>query len=79
MVTDGERTITASLIWAFGTGSRGQSYLFMQNGGYRESRVTYFSSLQNLKFTPTRALLHPRDLPEAVSRQGGAPLAPQFP
>lgn len=51
----------------------------MQNGGYRESRVTYFSSLQNLNFTPTRALLHPRDLPEAVSRQGGAPLAPQFP
>lgn len=40
----------------------------MQNGGYRESRVTYFSSLQNLNFTPTRALLHPRDLAEAVSR-----------
>jgi|SRR5579859_263835 len=68
IVTDGERTITASLVWAFGTGKLGQSYLFMQNGGYRESRVTYFSSLQNLNFTPTRALLHPRDLAEAASR-----------
>lgn len=68
IVTDGERTITADLVWAFGTGKLGQSYLFQQNGAYRESRVTYFSSLQNLNFTPTRALLHPRDLAEATSR-----------
>ena len=67
-VTDGERTIAANLAWAFGTGNLGQSYLFLQNGAYRESRVTYFSSLQNLDFTPTRALLHPRDLVEATSR-----------
>lgn len=68
IVTDGERNIKASLVWAFGTGKLGQSYLFIKNGGYRESRVTYFSSLQNLNFTPTRALLHPRDLAEAASR-----------
>lgn len=68
IVTDGERTITANLVWAFGTGNLGQSYLFLQDGGYRESRVTYFSSLQNLGFTPTRALLHPSDLAEATSR-----------
>lgn len=68
IVTDGERTITADLVWAFGTGKLGQSYLFQQNGAYRESRVTYFSSLQNLNFTPTGALLHPRDLAEATSR-----------
>ena len=68
MVTDGERTITANLVWAFGTGNLGQSYLFLQDGAYRESRVTYFSSLQNLNFTPTRALLSPHDLTEATSR-----------
>src|SRR5437762_8291443 len=68
IVTDGERTITANLVWAFGTGKLGQSYLFLQDGAYRESRVTYFSSLQNLSFTPTRALLSPRDLAEATSR-----------
>lgn len=68
IVTDGERIITANLVWAFGTGNLGQSYLFLQDGAYRESRVTYFSSLQNLNFTPTRALLHPRDLVEAMSR-----------
>jgi hypothetical protein len=67
-VTDGESTINANLVWAFGTGKLGQSYLFLQNGSYRESRVTYFSSLQNLNFTPTRALLLPHDLAEAASR-----------
>jgi hypothetical protein len=68
IVTDGERTIAADLVWAFGTGKLGQSYLFLQDGAYRESRVTYFSSLRNLHFTPTRALLSPRDLDEAAAR-----------
>lgn len=67
-VTDGESRITANLVWAFGTGKLGQSYLFLQNGNYRESRVTYFSSLENLNFTPSRALLSPHDLAEATSR-----------
>lgn len=67
-VTDGESNIATNLVWAFGTGKLGQSYLFLQNGRYRESRVTYFRSLQNLNFTPTRALLSPHDLAEAASR-----------
>lgn len=67
-VSDGERTLAADLVWAFGSGNLGQSYLFQQNGVYRESRVTFFNSLQNLHFTPTRALLSPHDLTEAMSR-----------
>lgn len=67
-VTDGEHTMVADLVWAFGTGKLGQSYLFLRDGNYRESRVTYFNSLQNLNFTPTRALLSPHDLTEAASR-----------
>jgi hypothetical protein len=67
-VTDGERTLSAPLAWAFGTGKVGQSYLFLRDGNYFESRVTYFSTLQNIHFTPTRALLKPHDLEEAMSR-----------
>jgi hypothetical protein len=67
-VTDGSRTLSAPLQWAFGTGEVGQSYLFQKNGTYFESRVTYFSTLQNLHFTPTRALLSPHDLEEAMAR-----------
>lgn len=70
-VTDGERTLSAPLLWAFGTGKVGQSYLFLREGNYFESRATYFSTLQNIHFTPTRALLAPHDLEEAMARPVG--------
>jgi len=72
-VTDGSRTLAAPLLWAFGTGKVGQSYLFQKGDKYFESRVTYFSTLQNIHFTPTRALLEPHDLEEAMARPVGMP------
>ena len=68
-VTDGDRTSTATLLWAFGTGKVGQSFLFKKGGGnFYEARVTYFDSLQNLNFTPARALVSPTDVEEAMYR-----------
>ena len=68
-VTDGSRTLSAELLWAFGTGDVGQSYLFKkQDGNFYEARATYFGTLNNLHFTPARALSSPRDLEEAMSR-----------
>ena len=67
-VTDGEHTIAANLVWVFGTRTFAQSYLFLRNGKYRESRASYFKSLDNLNFTPSRTLLSPHDLEEAESR-----------
>jgi len=47
--------LQAALVWAFGTGRVAQSYLFSApDGSFREARVTYFSSLDNLEFTPAR-------------------------
>ena len=67
-VTDGTSTLSAPLLWAFGVGDVGQSYLFEKDGNYFESRVSYFRSLDNLQFTPGRALLKPYDLEEAIAR-----------
>lgn len=68
-VTDGKETRTADLLWAFGTGRVGQSYLFKkQDENFYEARVTYFSSLHNLNFTPARALTTPKDIDEAMYR-----------
>ena len=72
-VTDGDRTLSTPLLWSFGTGKVGQSYLFLRNGNYFESRVTYFSTLRNIHFTPTRALLAPHDLEEAMARPVSLP------
>jgi hypothetical protein len=70
-VTDGTQTISAPLVWAFGTSEVAQSYLFLRDGNYFESRATYFRTLQNVHFTPARALLTPGSLEEAMARPVG--------
>jgi Cytochrome c554 and c-prime len=72
-VTDGDRTLTANLLWAFGTGRVGQSYLFKQDdGNFYEARVTYFDTLKDLHFTPGRALTSAKNLEEAMYRPVGS-------
>ncbi len=69
-VTDGKVTLSAPLLYAFGTPRVGQSYLFKkQDGHFYEARVTYFPSEQALGFTPSRALANPKDVEEAMERQ----------
>jgi Cytochrome c554 and c-prime len=68
-VTDGPRTLSATVLWAFGTGRVGQSYLFKRDdGNFYEARVTYFETLKTLDFTPSRALTSPKDVEEAMYR-----------
>jgi len=72
-VTNGTQTLSSPLLWAFGTPRVGQSYLFKrEDGQFYEARVTYFESLQNLGFTPTRALASPKDVDEAMDRPVGS-------
>lgn len=71
-VTDGAKSLSFPLTWAFGTGRVGQSYLFKkEDGGFYEARVTYFESLGNLGFTPSRALPAPSGVDEAMYRPVG--------
>lgn len=71
-VTNGTETLSSPLLWAFGTPRVGQSYLFKrEDGHFYEARVTYFESLKNLGFTPTRALDSPKDVEEAMDRPIG--------
>lgn len=68
-VSDGNRKLSYPLAWAFGTGRVAQSYLFKkEDGGFYEARVTYFTHLANLDFTPARALLSPSGVEEAMYR-----------
>jgi hypothetical protein len=70
IVTDGQQTSTYPLIWTFGTGRVGQSYLFKkEDGEFYEARVSYFDALHNLDFTPGRAVYAPKDLEEAMARK----------
>ena len=68
-VTDGKETLSWPLLWAFGPPRVGQSYLFRKDDGrFYEARVTYFPRLQALGFTPSRDLVAPKDVEEAMDR-----------
>lgn len=71
-VNDGKEKISALLAWAFGLGHVGQSYLYERDRGWYEARATYFPTLNNLEFTPTRALESPSSASEAMARPLGA-------
>jgi hypothetical protein len=64
------QSLSFPLLWAFGTGRVGQSYLFKKQpaADFFEARVTYFESLGTLGFTPSRALLSPSGIEEAMDR-----------
>jgi hypothetical protein len=67
-VSDGSHSQSDPLVWAFGIGVVGQSYLFKREDGWHEARATFFGSIDNLNFTPGRALTSPRNLDEAMAR-----------
>jgi hypothetical protein len=72
-VANGPHTLTANLLWAFGIGRAGQSYLFKKDDGkFYEARVTYFDTLKTIGFTPARALTSPKDIEEAMLRPVGS-------
>src|SRR5579871_6287355 len=68
-VSHGSQSLSSPLLWAFGTGLVGQSYLFKrQSEDFFEARATYFSALGTLGFTPSRELLSPLNIEEAMDR-----------
>jgi hypothetical protein len=69
-VSGGGQALSTPLQWAFGNGRVGQSYLFTKSDGHiYEARASFFATLNNLNFTPSRALENPHDLDEAMARR----------
>jgi hypothetical protein len=68
-VSDGRRSLSATLGWAFGEGESGESYIFANEGNSYEGRVSYYPSLQALDFTPGHPHSVPTDLGRAFGRQ----------
>jgi len=67
-VSDGSRSLSAALGWAFGVGRVGQTYLFERGGAFFEARVSYFDAIGGLGFTPSHSVSAPRDVEEAMAR-----------
>ncbi len=61
-VTEGANSISEPILFCFGQGGAGQTYIFRHNGALYESRVSYFQRSQNLDIT----ILHPRARPASL-------------
>jgi Cytochrome c554 and c-prime len=66
--SDGKRTISVPIPWAFGLGDAGQTYVFERAGIYYESRVSYYKELDGLDVTIGHDRMPPATLSDALGR-----------
>jgi formate-dependent nitrite reductase cytochrome c552 subunit len=67
-VADATQTFRATLAWAFGQGTAGQTYLYLQDGTWYESRVSFFSAIDGLDLTMGTQNITPHTLAEHAGR-----------
>jgi hypothetical protein len=70
-ITDGINSISVPLLYCFGQGKAGQTYVFQYKEVFYESRVSYYQEIQGLDFT----ILHPRTVPESLADGLGRPMS----
>lgn len=70
-VTDGKQTISLPILYAFGQGKAGQTYVLQHEGAYYESLVSYYNEVQGLDFT----IGAPRTVPESLLKALGRRLS----
>jgi len=66
-VTDGKLTIAEPVLYAFGQGVAGQTYVFKHDGNFYESRVSYFGDIKSLDLT----IGHLPQVPESLDAAAG--------
>jgi len=68
-VADGSESITEPLLWAFGRGQAGQTYVFEHGGAFYESRVSFYNALGALDLTMGALGSKPQSIAEAAGRR----------
>jgi len=68
-VTDGTHSAEAVLLYAFGQGKAGQTYVYETGGQYFESRVSFYQELKGLGLTVGAQNLRPVNIGQALGRQ----------
>ncbi len=67
-VTDGKETISVPILYAFGQGKAGQTYVMIHNGKYYESRVSFYNEIAGLDYTLGAPREPAKSLAEAFGR-----------
>ena len=68
-VTGKGEAITVPLLWAFGRGQAGQTYVFERDGALYESRVSFYNALGALDLTMGAQQSRARDIEDAAGRR----------
>jgi hypothetical protein len=69
-ISDGVNSISEPILFCFGQGKAGQTYVFQHQGVFYESRVSYYQEIRGLDIT----ILHPRSSPESLADGLGRPM-----
>jgi hypothetical protein len=67
-ITDGTHTFSEPILYSFGQGKAGQTYIFRHNGELHESRVSFYRDLKGLDWTMGYQSTLPSSLDEAAGR-----------
>jgi len=68
-VTSGSEEFSTPIVWAFGLGAAGQTYLLNRDGHWLESRVSYYKQIDNLDLTVGARPDVPTSQNEAIGRE----------
>jgi hypothetical protein len=68
-VTDGVNTINEPILYSFGQGKAGQTYLLKRGDAYYESRVSFYRQIDGLDITLGHPRIVPASLDEAFGRR----------
>jgi Cytochrome c554 and c-prime len=66
---DNAASLSADLLWAFGIGHMGQTYVYEKNNSFYESHLSFFASSDDLNITPGQSLATPGSLEDAAGRR----------
>ena len=67
-VSTSEKKSSQMLLWAFGVGGMGQTYIYEQSGKFYEGHLSFYSSIQKLDITPGQSRALPASFEEASGR-----------
>lgn len=66
--SNGMQSVSVPLAWVVGNGEFGRTYLYLENGAFYESRLSYYRSVKALDFTTGNPSVEPSRLGSALGR-----------
>jgi hypothetical protein len=68
-VNNGSAIFSSDLLWAFGSGHMGQTFIYQRDGKYYETHLSFFNASNALNITPGHSSAVPASIESAAGRQ----------